>query len=255
MLNIIIVDDEKPARDELHYLLSRFPDLQIIAECDSGETAITQCTTHKPHVIFLDIKLRGLSGIETAKIIRQLAPQTLIVFATAYDEYALSAFDLHAVDYLLKPFDDVRLAETIQRIKTSCRQDRKTILSRIDEMIPDLMPPAFTKLAAEKDGHIKLIDTKDIIYIQIADGVVEIVTITGPYQYRDTLDTLQHRLQSTLIRRVHRSYLVNLDKIQEVVPWFKGTYWLKVPQPERVSLKEIPVSKTKIKAIKEILGI
>ena len=117
MLKVIIVDDEQPARDELKYLLSQYDDIEIVGECDNGETAIACCARLKPQVAFLDIQMRGISGIETARILRQAAPDTLIVFATAYDEYALHAFDVHAVDYLLKPFEEDRLADTVERLK------------------------------------------------------------------------------------------------------------------------------------------
>lgn len=255
MLKVIIVDDEQPARDELKYLLSQYDDIEIVGECDNGETAIACCARLKPQVAFLDIQMRGISGIETARILRQAAPDTLIVFATAYDEYALHAFDVHAVDYLLKPFEEDRLADTVERLKKQTKQERSDKLASLDKTLPAFPSQSLHKLVVEKEGRITLVNMDDIIYIHIANGIVRVITTTGTYIYHDTLAALQTRLSGTLIQRVHRSYLVNLSKVQEILPWYKSTYWLKVPLPGKKELGEIPVSKSQIKTIKEILGI
>ena len=255
MLSVLIVDDEQPARDELKYLLSQYKDIQIVGECDNGETAIAKCSEIKAQVVFLDIQMRGISGIDTARILRQTAPDTLVVFATAYDEYAIRAFDVHAVDYLLKPFEEDRLTDTVTRLKKLTRQEHHTKLTSLDMTLTAFPAQSLHKIVAEKDGHIKLINMDDIIYIHIENGTVRIIAMTGVYVYHDTLGALQERLRGTLIQRVHRSYLVNLSKVQEILPWYKSTYWLKVPLPGQKTLGEIPVSKSQIKNIKEILGI
>ena len=255
MLNVIIVDDEKPARDELHYLLSRYSDLTICAECDSGEEAIAQTAQLKPDVVFLDIQMRSLSGIETARIIRKLSQNTLIVFATAYDEYAINAFDVHAIDYLLKPFEVERLDDTISRLKKLTSDEKNRKLHSIDDSLPKLSPRPLHKLVVEKNGHINLIDMSEILYIHVTDGIVHVIALSGMYTYNDTLSSLEEKLKDTPIKRVHRSYLVNLSQVREILPWYKSTYWLKIPLPGKKELGEIPVGKSHLKEIKELLGI
>jgi two-component system LytT family response regulator/two-component system response regulator LytT len=251
----MIVDDEKPARDELRYLLSRYEDLHICAECDNGEDAIAKAALLKPDVIFLDIQMRSISGIETGRIIRKLVPDTLLVFATAYDEYAINAFDVHAVDYLLKPFDEERLQDTIDHLRKFTTEDKLAHLDSIDKSLPEIPSTPLQKLVLEKEGRIHLIDLTDLIFIHINNGIVRVVSEAGLFTYNDTLSSLEDKLRNTLIKRVHRSYLVNLCKVREILPWYKSTYWLKVPLPGKKELGEIPVGKSHIKEIKEILGI
>ena len=251
MLQVLLVDDEMPARDELKYLLSQRSDVAVIGEADCAAEAIRLAMEHKPDVIFLDIELRDVSGLETGVILRRVAPDTLLVFATAYDSYALKAFEVGAIDYLLQPFEKVRIDETIERLK-SYRQDNWREIAKKQSEVLSVKRIRVKKLALERDGKIVMVPYQDIVYAYAHLGAVQVVLEQGGKgTYSGTLADFEERVRGTNMMRVHKSYLVNLDKVREVVPWFKGTYWLKVEG----SAEEIPVSKTQIKEIKEILGL
>ncbi|QJW44570.1 response regulator transcription factor [bacterium BFN5] len=251
MLKALVVDDEAPARDELKYLLSLEAGLEVVDEADGGGTAISLAAQLKPNVVFIDVEMHGMNGLETAAVIRKVAPQALIVFATAYDEYALKAFEVGAVDYLLKPFEQERIHTTIERLKNYCPDEWQAAASRVDAAL-GYTRIQVKKLPVEKNGKIVLIAYDAIIYVHAQAGNVLVVTSCGPYNYCGTLTELQERLDGTNMLRVHKSYIVNMDKVKEVIPWFKGTYWLKVEECPDV---EIPVSKSQIKTLKDILGL
>lgn len=251
MLKILLVDDELPARDELRYLLSFTPEVKIVGEADNAAEAIGLVTKLQPDVVFLDISMRDISGLEAAAIIRKVAPETVIVFATAYDEYALQAFEIGAVDYILKPFEQERITKTLLRLKSLQPEELRSAASRLDNMLEN-SKIQIHKLPVEKAGKIRLLNYADIIYAYANTGNVIVVTADEELIYGSTLSELEERVAGTNMLRVHKSYIVNMDKVQEVVPWFKGTYWLKVEHHPKA---EIPVSKSQIKDIKSILGL
>lgn len=251
MIRTLIVDDEAPARDELKYLLSQEEGISIVGEADSGPEAIRLATREKPAVIFLDVAMRGLSGLETAVVLRTVVPDALIVFATAYDEYAVKAFEVGAVDYVLKPFEQARIRRSIGRIREYHPQEWAEAAKRVDTVLTK-SKIIIAKLPVERNGKILLVDYDDIVYISTQSGSVTVVTAGDRFYYSGTLAELEERLLNTSLVRVHKSYIVNLDKVKEIIPWFKGTYWLKV---EGVPDMEIPVSKSQIKGIKDILGL
>ena len=249
VLSILIVDDENPARDELTYLLSLENEVEIVGEADSGAAAIGLAAQLKPNVIFMDVQMRGMNGLETAVVLRTIIPDTLLVFATAYDEYAVQAFEVGAVDYLLKPFESGRIHMTVERLKSYHSDEWGAAVQRVDAALHKAKV-VVQKLPLEKNGKIIMVHYNDLIYVYTQKGMVTVVTIYGEYGYVGTLTELEDRLIQTALVRVHKSYIVNLDKVKEVVPWFKGTYWLKVEGDI-----EIPVSKSKVKEIKGILGL
>lgn len=251
MLKALIVDDEAPARDELKYLLSQEEAILVIGEADSGPTAISLAFELKPDVIFLDVEMRGMNGLETAIVLRNTVPQAVVVFATAYDEYALKAFEVGAIDYLLKPFEGDRVHAAVERLKKYRPDEWQQAVTRIDEML-NRSKIIVHKLPVDKNGKIALISYQDIIYAVAQGGRVTVVTASDAYEYNGTLTEMQERLKGSTLMRVHKSYIVNMDKVKEVIPWFKGTFWLKMDDK---SNSEIPVSKTQIKLLKEILGL
>lgn len=250
VLKTVIVDDEKPARGELSYLLSAEPDILVAGEADSGLAAIQLATTLKPDVIFLDVQMRGMSGLEAAAVIRSVSPDTLIVFASSYDQYAIKAFEIGALDYLLKPFDQARVHDTVQRLLKYRSDDWQAAVRKIDQTLNARI--VLPKLPVVENGNITLVPYSDIIYAYIEAGGVEVVTTGGTFKYDGNLTEMQERIQNTNLMRVHKSYIVNMDKVRQVIPWYKSTYWLRV---EGVPDREIPVSKGLIKEIKAILGI
>lgn len=251
MLKALIVDDEAPARDELRYLLSQEEAVSVIGEADSGPNAISLAFELKPDVIFLDVEMRGMNGLETAIVLRNTVPQAVVVFATAYDEYALKAFEVGAVDYLLKPFEGNRVHAAIERLKRYRPEEWQQAVTRIDEML-NRSRIMVHKLPVDKNGKIALISYQDIIYAVAHGGRVTVAAANDEYEYNGTLTEMQERIKGSTLMRVHKSYIVNMDKVKEVIPWFKGTFWLKMDDR---SNSEIPVSKTQIKPLKEILGL
>jgi two-component system LytT family response regulator/two-component system response regulator LytT len=249
VLSVLIVDDESPARDELKYLLSLENEVEIVGEADSGAAAIGLAAQLKANVIFMDVQMRGMNGLETAAILRTIVPETLLVFATAYDEYAVQAFTVGAVDYLLKPFERERVHMTIQRLKNYHGDEWRAAVGRVDAAL-NKSKIVVQKLPLEKNGKIIMVHYNDLIYVYTQKGIVTVVTIYGEFSYTSTLTELEERLAQTNLVRVHKSYIVNMDKVKEVVPWFKGTYWLKVEGDV-----EIPISKSRVREIKDILGL
>jgi two-component system LytT family response regulator/two-component system response regulator LytT len=251
VLKILIIDDELPARDELRYLVSQEVDTEVVGDADNVAEAVGMAATLQPDVIFLDINMREMSGLEAAAILRKVAKEAMIVFATAYDEFALKAFDIGAVDYILKPFEQERISKTIARLR-NYQPDEWSMASRKVDTALGGSKILLRKLPVEKAGKIVLLNYNEIIYAYANNGAVSVVTENGELNYGGTLAELQERVENTTLIRVHKSYIVNLDQVKEVVPWFKGTYWLKM----NCNCKnEIPVSKSQIKEIKTILGL
>ena len=251
MLKVLLVDDEPPARDELRYLLSQAGNIEIVGEADSGPAALALAATVKPQVVFLDIEMRGMNGCETAVALRALLPGVVIIFTTAYDEYAVRAFEIGAVDYILKPFEGQRLRVALDRLHNLLPEQCQEKEPSIDAIL-QRKKVAVQKLPVEKNGKIVLVDYHDIIYAHIQSGSTVVITANDSFSYLGTLTEMQERLQGTNFVRVHKSYVVNMDKVKEVIPWFKGTYWLKL---EGFPHTEIPVSKSQIKELKEMLGL
>jgi two-component system, LytTR family, response regulator LytT len=259
-MNTVIVDDERPARDELVYLLKGFPDVNIVAQGKNGLEAIQLIKEFNPDLVFLDVQMPGLDGFGVIqKLVERKLPIPQIVFATAYDHYAVQAFEVNAVDYVLKPFDKMRIAQAIQRAKkmveanTSPVQRLETLVDQIGagEMKRRSMAPV--KLLVKSQERMILIDADDMIFASIQDGAITIYSreIEGVSNYR-TVEDLMEALDGEIFWRPHRSYLVNINHIKEVVPWFKSTFMLKM-NDKRAS--EIPVSRTQTKRLRELLKL
>ncbi|MEW5898786.1 MAG: LytTR family DNA-binding domain-containing protein [Bacillota bacterium] len=268
--NALLVDDEEPARDELKHLLRAYPACVVCGEAGSGRTALEMAVCLQPDVVFLDIHMRGLTGCEAARRMLALPRPPLIVFVTAYDRYAVEAFELGAVDYLLKPFGAERLAQTMARLQSMLGNPLwRQLAVRQTAGVFDCLPPpgggvasppeqaagrtGLNKLPAEKGGRITLIDYQEIVFARSSGGATRVSTLDGCYDFPGTLCELTERLgKDGSFLRIHKSYLVNLQHIKEVLPWFKGTYWVIMADREKT---QIPVSKTQVKALKKILGL
>lgn len=247
LLTAFIVDDEPLARDELIYLLKRSKQVEIAGQADSIETAFEKLQDMDIDVIFLDIQLGEQSGIDMAKKLNQLEYPPMIVFATAYDDYALKAFELNAVDYLLKPFDEKRVQRTIEKLvkRINNTEPKITLPSRKQATLADQLE----KLAITVDEKIVLVNVNDILYIQANEGKTTVVTAKQHYPVHDPLITFEKKLEQSSIIRVHRAFLVNINSIAEIEPWFNSTYNLILSNGEKV-----PVSRTYVKELKQLLG-
>ncbi|ODG91590.1 MULTISPECIES: LytTR family transcriptional regulator DNA-binding domain-containing protein [Bacillaceae] len=244
MLKALIVDDEPLARDELAYLLKRSKEVEIVGEADSIRSTLDFIQLEDVDVVFLDIQLADESGLELAQKLQDLSHQPAIVFATAYDEYALNAFDLHAIDYILKPFDEIRIQKTIEKLAKLSMKSIKTELKKNPPLLKQ------DRLAISVDERILLITFEEIIYIFTQEGKTSVVTDKMTYRINEPLINLERKLQNTSFTRVHRSYIVNLDKIIEIQPWFNSTYNLIMNDGEKV-----PVSRTYTKELKQLFNL
>jgi len=228
---VLVVDDEPLARDCVADALSRAPDVEIVGECGSGREALDAIRRLRPDVVFLDIRMPDLSGLEVAQRLGARGPA--VVFVTAYDEHALRAFDLHAVDYVVKPFDDARLLEALEWARARAPSDRAAAARgaardlAAAEAAGD--PPRgpdepVSRLTVREGRHIRFVPTERIRWLESERNYVVLHTETGSVRMRSTLRDLSARLDPARFVRVHRSRVVNLDHVDRVEPWFNGTY-------------------------------
>jgi two-component system, LytTR family, response regulator LytT len=245
VLRAFIVDDEPLARDELKYLLSRSKQVDIVGESDCIEDAFCGISEHKPDLVFLDIELADDSGLSLAKQLESLDPAPAIVFATAYDEYALQAFQLNAVDYIQKPFDEKRILQTLEKIK------KIQHIGHQDEPVRfAIKSEHHGKIAILVDERIVLLTQPDIVYLESSEGKCTVKTVKQEYKVNEALVVLEKKLKVDQFLRVHRSFVVNLDQIVEIEPWFNSTYNLHMKDGSKV-----PVSRTYVKELKLAIGL
>ncbi|HEV2278963.1 MAG TPA: response regulator [Acidobacteriaceae bacterium] len=266
-ITALIVDDEELAREELKYLLDSATDVDVLAEGKNGVEAVDLIRTHHPDVVFLDVQMPGLDGFAVLKRLLELGegdrlPQ--IIFATAFDQYAVRAFDVNAIDYLLKPFDKARVLQALDRARlrlqeqtaetkpTAAGDVRMDVLLKLIEQ--QQAPRSHSgKIVLQSGSRLLLIDQKEICFASIDEGVISVVTptIEGQSKCR-TLEELFDQLDPALFWRAHRSYLVNINHIREVVPWFKSTYQLRMADKKQT---EIPVSRAQTRRLRELFNL
>src|SRR6202048_2739693 len=257
-LSAVIVDDEQLARDELAFLLKDVGDVDVVAQGKNGLEGVNLIREHNPDLVFLDVQMPGLDGFGVIKkLLDKKVVLPKIVFATAFDQYAVKAFEVNAVDYLLKPFDKKRVAQSLQ--KARAKQDPEVVPGeRIETLMRMLesQKPQPSKLLLKALGRMFLVDQKEICYASIEDGVITVVTAgpTGMEGHSNcrTLEELLGSLDPGLFWRAHRSYLVNINRIREVVPWFKSSYQLRMDDKKQ---SEIPVSRAQTKRLRELFGL
>ena len=257
-LNAVIVDDESLARDELSYLLKSFPGVEIAGQGKNGLEAVTLIKDLSPDVVFLDVQMPGLDGLGVVRRLREKKiPLPHIIFATAYDQYAVQAFELEAVDYLLKPFDKARLGRALDRARKLMQGGGKPSPSpeKLEALLENLRPrqarPA--KVIVRAQNRMLMVDAEEIVYATIEDGVITVVTrdLEGVANYA-TIEELAAALPEDSFWRVHRSYLVNIDRIREVVPWFKSQFMLRLDDKKQT---QVPVSRKQTQRLRELFKL
>jgi len=250
-LKALIVDDEYPARQELRYMLQDYKDIEVVGEATNAKEALNLVSALDYSVLFLDINMPGMNGLELSRAIQKKPNPPLIVFVTAYEEHALEAFEVNAVDYLLKPLDEKRLKQAIDRIRhiVEHRQHPTTAPSKD---IVETDKGSFNRLPVESEGKTILLDQNDLIYACTQGDNVYIKTANGQYLTRFTLKELEARLNPKIFFRCHRAYIANLTKIREIVPFFNGTYTLIMADKQN---SEVPVSRKQARILKNLLGI
>lgn len=256
-LSAVIVDDEQLARDELAYLLKGIGDIDVVAQGKNGLEAVNLIREHNPDLVFLDVQMPGLDGFGVIKkLLDKKFPLPQIVFSTAFDQYAVRAFEVNAVDYLLKPFDRKRVAQSIE--KARAKTEPAPSSDKLDTLVRMLesQKPQASKILLKTAGRLFLVSQREICYASIEDGIITVVTsglngMEGQSNCR-TLEELLDSLDPNLFWRAHRSYLVNINRIKEVVPWFKSSYQLRMDDKKQT---EIPVSRAQTKRLRELFGL
>ncbi|HEX6494136.1 MAG TPA: response regulator [Acidobacteriaceae bacterium] len=290
-IKALIVDDEQLARDELQYLLGSIDDVEVVAQGKNGIEAIALVPRMEPDVLFLDVQMPGLDGFAVLrKLLEKTGPETLpqIVFATAFDKYAVRAFEVNAVDYLLKPFDRSRLEQALERVRARLQNPAQNAALSADQSSPgaadENAPPPLSapklsreqveslirlieqqsggsapsngrssKIVVQAGTRMLLVDQKELCFAAIDEGVISVSTptIEGQSKCR-TLEELLDLLDPQIFWRAHRSYVVNINHIKEVVPWFKSSYQLRMNDRKNT---EIPVSRAQTRRLRELFKL
>jgi len=283
-ISALIIDDEQLARDELKYLLDSVGDVDVVAEGANGIEAVDLIEEHHPDLVFLDVQMPGQDGFAVIQRLMERnrteeAAEKLdgvsadrppflphIVFATAYDQYAVRAFDVNAVDYLLKPFDRARVVEAVERVRvrlaagaspSSAAPDAELQIQRLLRLLDrpqaaeQSRPPA--KLIVQAQSRLLLVDQAEVCFAAIDEGVIRVVTrnFEGQSKCR-TLEELMELLDPARFWRAHRGFVVNIDQIREVMPWFKSSYQLRMNDKQQT---EIPVSRAQTKRLRELFNL
>lgn len=243
-MKVLIVDDEPLTRDELHYLLEQNRLVDSITEADGVATAKTAISADHPDLVFLDIQLDDGSGMTFAKQLKKNPHCPYIVFATAYDQYALDAFEANAVDYVLKPFEQDRINETIERVN-------KLLTSQVDDEAPvATTQQSNPRMSLTSDERTLVLQKRNILYIQAENGFTHVFTTERHFKSKQTLRSIVEQLDPRRFIRVHRSFVVNLNMVRELQPSFNHTYELTLQDGSKV-----PVSRSYVSATKRALGM
>jgi two-component system LytT family response regulator/two-component system response regulator LytT len=258
-ISALVVDDEQLAREELSFLLKDFPEVEIVQTATNGLEAVKLIERLEPDLVFLDVQMPGLDGLGViAKVRESGAILPHFILTTAFDHYAVEAFRLEALDYLLKPIEKERLAETVARARRIIEdkqqaQEKAAEAAESAAPVPSKFIVQRSKLLVRSNNKNLIVDAHDLIYATIDDGMITVVTahFEGQSNYR-TIEELQSNLDPNLFWRAHRSFLVNINKIKEVIPWFKSSFQLKMDDKKQT---EIPVSRIQTRRLRELLKI
>ena len=281
-ISALIIDDEQLARDELKYLLDSVGDVEVVAQGANGIEAVDLIEEHHPDLVFMDVQMPGLDGFAVIERLMErhkararrvgdgeAEPLPQIVFATAYDQYAVRAFEVNAVDYLLKPFDQTRVVQAVERARNRLAAAASSnggtlpespIESQLDTLLRLLnrpqgvsRSPQPAKLIVQAQNRLLLVDQAEICYAAIDEGVIRVAMLSfeGISKCR-TLEELLEQLDPAHFWRAHRGFVVNINHIREVVPWFKSSYQLRMDDKNQT---EIPVSRTQTKRLRELFNL
>jgi DNA-binding LytR/AlgR family response regulator len=252
-LKVLILDDEYPARKELRYHLEQYDYIQIVGEATNAEEALELIRAVDYSVVFLDIDMPGKNGLQLGEQLKSSPKPPAIVYVTAYNNYALDAFAVNAVDYLLKPIDPDRLTKALDKVnQVFFRQQNTEVPQQPEPQIAKPSKQPLEMIPVEHNGKILLINETEIIYVFASNDYTYIKTQGKKYLTRFTLKELEIRIKNTQFYRCHRSYLINLKKIKEVIPLYNGTLTLVVDDQEG---SKVPVSRSQVKRVRELLGL
>ncbi len=253
-LRAVVVDDEQLAREDLCFLVEQLGGIDVVGQAGNGVEGLTTIESLTPDLVFLDVQMPGMSGFEVARRLVEDQSTCQIVFVTAYDQYAIEAFEVNAVDYLLKPVEQARLEQALHRVARRISSDRP-----VNEQLAKILRIVGERQRRQDQMAIKvadrylLVQADEIVFASLTGDTINVVTnsLSGTSNYR-TLDELQARLDPDVFWRVHRSHLVNITKIKEIVPWFSRNYILRMNDSKAT---EIPVSRSQTKRLRDYLKL
>ncbi|MDF2822088.1 MAG: DNA-binding response regulator [Clostridiales bacterium] len=251
MLNLVLVDDERPALDELTYMLKAYDFINIIGAYTDPLVALNILHNNKVDAVFLDITMPEMDGFMLADFLMKLPSPPLIIFATAFDAFAIQAFEIHAVDYILKPLREDRLDRTIQRIEEQLKKQSDQMLPLKELMASTQNSKKYDKLPVWKNDRIYMINKTDILYCTCIGNDTLIVTKKEKYNVLETLSELELQLDEGTFFRCHRSYILRLDAINEIIPWFNNTYAVRFEDNDEY----VPISRRNTKAFKSLIRL
>jgi two-component system, LytTR family, response regulator len=253
-LRALIVDDEALARESIRGLLQPDPAIDVAGECSGGEEAVRRIREQPPDILFLDVQMPEVDGFE---VLRRISPAAIgaVIFVTAYDRYALRAFEVEALDYLLKPFDDARFHAMLERAKTRVRERwvhglTRELVAALGTGHPQVVSTYPDRLAVRSDGRVSFIEVAEIDWIEAADYCVRIHAGGRYHLHREPMKDLESRLDPRRFFRVHRSAIVNLARIKELQPYFHGESIVVLHDGARLKL-----SRGRREQLHSILGI
>lgn len=245
-MKVIIIDDEMLARSIVKEYLQNFPELELVQECNDGFEGIKAIQQHQPDLVFLDIQMPKINGFEMLELIEN---PPAVIFTTAFEEYAIKAFETHAVDYLLKPFSKERFGKAIQKWQLQNQQERKNTTTELLNS-SGLTPVQQNRVVVKDNGKVKIIPTATIRYLEAADDYVKIHTADGIFLKNKTMGYFEDTLESQNFIRIHRSYIINVQLITRIDPYEKESHLAVLS----IGVK-LPVSKAGYAKLKEVLGI
>jgi two-component system LytT family response regulator/two-component system response regulator LytT len=257
-IRAVVVDDEQLAREEVCFLLGEIGGVDVVGQAANGVEALQVIEAASPELVMLDVQMPGLSGFEVARRLMEAGVEAQLVFVTAFDQHAIHAFEVNAVDYLLTPVEADRLTVAVDRVRRRLASERGPAtpangeLDRLLQLLSQRQEHR-EQLAVKISDRFLLIQADEVVHASVEDDVITVVTnsLSGTSNYR-TLDELQARLDPAVFWRVHRSHLVNINKIKEIVPWFSRNYILKMKDAKG---SEIPVSRSQTKRLREYLKL
>jgi DNA-binding LytR/AlgR family response regulator len=253
-MTAVVADDEQHARDELCFLLGRIDGVEDVGQAANGVEALDEITRHRPDVAFLDVQMPGLTGFEVARRLMEDGTGPSVIFVTAFDQRAIEAFEVNAVDYVLKPVDQGRLETAVSRARRR-RGENGPLAGQLDRLVRMMagQKDRRDQVAVKVNDRFVLVQADDIIHASLVEDSINIVTnqVSGTSNDR-TLEELHARLDPEVFWRVHRSHLVNINKVKEIVPWFSRNYILRMTDAKAT---EIPVSRSQTRRLREYLKL
>jgi two-component system LytT family response regulator len=237
-IRTMVIDDEPVARERIVGLLQQEQDIEVVGECNDGQQAVNAIQQQTPDLVFLDVQMPAFDGFN---VIQQIGPERMpaVVFVTAYDEYALRAFEVHAIDYLLKPFGRDRFQQTLKHAREHLERRRagdlgKRLLALVHDLKPE--PEKLDRLVVKSGGRVFFLRTDQIDWIEAAGNYVRLHLADTSHLFRETMNNMEARLDGRRFVRIHRSRIVNTDRIKELQPWFNGEYVVVLQNGTRLTL-------------------